>query len=105
MKTNNLFRIALFAASITLFAVACKKDNQSSTGSTSANEQTAADDQTMVSEQDESTNNDAEAALSSSASISGASLISQPKSGGTVLGGNDLISLCGSTISYDTTSD
>jgi hypothetical protein len=104
MKTSNFFRITLVAASV-VFMFACKKDNsQASSASTSAaNVQTASDDQTMVSNQDESTNNDAEMALSSSATLAGSSFINPAKPGDATLGLNTGLSLCGSTLSYDTT--
>jgi hypothetical protein len=108
MKTSNFFRISIVAASLT-FMFACKKDSSSASSSptTAANVQTASDDQTMVSNEDEATNNDAELALTSSASIAGNSLNSSGKSGASTLGLGSIlgISLCGDSLSFDTTSD
>jgi hypothetical protein len=106
MKTSNLFRITLVAASLT-FMFACKKDSQTSSSSptTAANVQTAADDQTMASNEDEAMSNDATAALSSNASIAGSSLNSTAKSGGSTLGLGDIAIGCDATVAFDTTSD
>lgn len=105
MKTNNFFRIALMAASIT-FIFACKKDNSSSSSPTSnTSVEASADDQTMVSNENDALDNDATAAVSASPSISGASFNSVPniKSGNSALGG-DSTGICDATVTFDTTS-
>ncbi|MBS1947051.1 MAG: hypothetical protein JST47_04715 [Bacteroidetes bacterium] len=103
MKTNNLFRIALLAAGLTL-VFACQKENSASSGPTSSTDvQTAADDQAMVSNQNDAISDDATAALNANASISGASFDAPVKSGAVSLGGNIALgSMCGATITYDT---
>ncbi len=105
MKTNFLFRIAIFAACAT-FAIACKKDNSSSSNSstTATSVQTAADDQTMASNESDAISNDADAAVSSSATTAGASIEGSVKAGSSTLGMGPLMP-CDATISFDTTSD
>ncbi|HVM87988.1 MAG TPA: hypothetical protein VMT76_07345 [Puia sp.] len=104
MKTNNLFRIALLAVAVTFFAIACKKDNSASSGSTSSTDvQTAADDQSMLSTQNDALSDDATASLNANASISGASFDAEIKAGSVSLGGSIALgSMCGATVTYDT---
>jgi len=103
MKTNILFRIAIFAACTTV-AIACKKDQSSSNSDTSAaSVQTAADDQTMVSNESDAVSNDATGAVSSQSNTAGLS-IEGTKSGSSTLGVDPLIP-CDATISFDTTTD
>jgi hypothetical protein len=105
MKTGKFLRLTLVAASITCI-FACKKDSSSSSTATSTTSiETAADDQTMVSNENDALNNDATAAVSANPSISGASYNPPSvKSGSSVLGGSDSLSICDATISFDTTS-
>jgi|SRR6185437_3261007 len=101
MKTKNLFRLTILAASFSTLLLGCKKDNTNSTAdgtaTTAANVQTSSEDVTMVSNESDAVSDDALAALNGNATVSG----SADRTYGT---DNIKISICDATISYDTTS-
>ncbi|HEY5371279.1 MAG TPA: hypothetical protein VIJ75_20030 [Hanamia sp.] len=100
MKTKNLFRLTILAASFSTLLLGCKKDNANSTGdgtaTTAANVQTSSEDLTMVSNESDAVSDDAIAALNGNVAISGTAERTD--------GISIKISICDATISYDTTS-
>lgn len=101
MKTKNLFRLTILAATFSTVLLGCKKDNTNSTpdGATvsAANIQTSSEDLTMVSNESSAVTDDAIAALNGNASISGTI--------GRTYGTEGIkIPVCDATITYDTTS-
>lgn len=101
MKTKNLFRLTILAASFSTLLLGCKKDNAISTPdgttTTSASVQTSSEDLTMVSNESDAVSNDALSALNGNVAISGTA----ERTDGT---DNIKISICDATVSYDTTS-
>ena len=97
MKTKNLFRLTILAASFSTMLLGCKKDNSSSTtneATTAANVQTSSDDLTMVSNESNAVSDDAVAALNGNVTVSGR-----------IDGVDNIdITVCDATITYDTTS-
>ena len=100
MKTKNLFRLTILAASFSTVLLGCKKDNTNSTtgaATTAASIQTSSDDLTMVSNESNAVSDDAISALNGNVTISGR----EDRTAGI---DNIKITVCDATITYDTTS-
>lgn len=96
MKTKNLLRLTILAATFSTVLLGCKKDNSNSTtgDTTAANVQTSSDDQTMVSNESNAVSDDAVAALNGNVAVSGR-----------IAGADNIyMTICDATITYDTTS-
>ena len=101
MKTKNLFRLTILAASFSTVLLGCKKDNTGSTpdgtATSAANVQTSSEDLTMVSNESSAVSNDAIAALNGNVDVAGTV--------GRTYGTEGIkIPVCDATVTYDITS-
>jgi len=104
MKTRSLY---LIGAAVTLMSIlyACKKDNNSNNGTSSADLQTQSDDQTQVTNENDAVVDDVNAVLSSQSTVTGASVNPGYQQGVAAQGGSSVESpICDATVTLDTTS-
>ncbi len=113
MKTNNLFRLTMGIACLSLF-FACSKNNAktSSTSTTNTQLQTDADDEAQVSNESDNISNDANTVMYASPAVAGNS-VTYRSSGATTTNSVDEVNgtngtlgnlICDATITWDTTS-
>jgi len=104
MKTRSLY---LIGAAVTLMSIlyACKKDNNSNNGTSSADLQTQSDDQTQVTNENDAVVNDVNTVLSSQTTVTGASVNPGYQQGIATTGADTVKSyICDATVTLDTTT-
>jgi hypothetical protein len=105
MKTRSLYLI-WSALALTIIMYACKKDNNSSTNTTSSSDlQTQSDDQTQVTNENDAVTADVNAVLSTESSVTGSSVQPGYKYGIATEGVDTVkTELCNATVTLDTSS-
>src|SRR5450755_869033 len=104
MKTSHLIRTSLVALSLSLVFVACKKDNVTSTPTTSvADLQTSTDDQTMASNENDAVTNDVNTSIESSSST--ARVFADANASDADMRVDGIFPICDANLSLDTTGD
>lgn len=104
MKTRSSY---LIGAAVTLMSIlyACKKDNNSSNTTTSADLQTQSDDQTQVTNENDAVVDDVNTMLSSQTTVTGASVQPGYKYGVATEGADSVKSyICDATVTLDTST-